>query len=57
MPSRTGLPPKPRLVDQHMRVVLPKEVVTALGVKAGDHVIFQVDGNEVRLKRVAWSAK
>ncbi|MCA1812060.1 MAG: AbrB/MazE/SpoVT family DNA-binding domain-containing protein [Halobacteriales archaeon] len=42
----------PRLVDQHMRVVLPKNVAAALHVRQGDHVAFQVDGDEVRLRKV-----
>lgn len=42
----------PRLVDQHMRVVLPKSVADALNVEAGGYVVFLVDGSEVRLRKV-----
>jgi AbrB family looped-hinge helix DNA binding protein len=35
-----------------MRVVLPKNVADALGVKQGDHVAFVVGGGEVRLRKV-----
>jgi bifunctional DNA-binding transcriptional regulator/antitoxin component of YhaV-PrlF toxin-antitoxin module len=45
----------PRLVDQHMRVVLPKNVADALHVKHGDHVAFVIEGHEVRIKRVRLS--
>lgn len=42
----------PRLVDQHMRVVLPRNVADILHVKQGDHVAFVVVGDEVRLRKV-----
>lgn len=45
----------PRLVDQHMRVVLPKNVVDALHLRQGDHVAFVVDGHEVTLRKVKLS--
>lgn len=45
----------PRLVDQHMRVVLPKNVADALNVKQGDHVAFVVAGDEVKLRKVKLS--
>jgi AbrB family looped-hinge helix DNA binding protein len=42
----------PRLVDQHMRVVLPKNVADALHIKQGDHVAFVIVGSEVKLRKV-----
>jgi bifunctional DNA-binding transcriptional regulator/antitoxin component of YhaV-PrlF toxin-antitoxin module len=45
----------PRLVDQHMRVVLPKNVADALHVKQGDHVAFVIEGYEVKLRKVKLS--
>jgi bifunctional DNA-binding transcriptional regulator/antitoxin component of YhaV-PrlF toxin-antitoxin module len=45
----------PRLVDQHMRVVLPKNVADALHVRHGDHVAFVVEGHEVKLRKVKLS--
>ncbi|HEX2065528.1 MAG TPA: AbrB/MazE/SpoVT family DNA-binding domain-containing protein [Candidatus Thermoplasmatota archaeon] len=44
---------EPRLVDQHYRVVLPREVQAALGLQPGSHVHFAVDGQgQVSLRRV-----
>ena len=45
----------PRLVDQHMRVVLPKNVADALHVRQGDPVAFVVEGHEVKLRKVKMS--
>jgi AbrB family looped-hinge helix DNA binding protein len=36
-------------LNDNGRVVVPKEVREAMGVKPGDEIIFQVDGDEVRL--------
>jgi bifunctional DNA-binding transcriptional regulator/antitoxin component of YhaV-PrlF toxin-antitoxin module len=47
--------PKPRLIDRQNRVALPAEAMQALGVKAGDHVAFEVHGSEVRIHRVKWT--
>lgn len=46
--------PRPRVIDPQNRVVLPPEVMKSLGVRVGDHVSFEVDGFEVRLRRVRW---
>jgi bifunctional DNA-binding transcriptional regulator/antitoxin component of YhaV-PrlF toxin-antitoxin module len=45
----------PRLVDQHMRVVLPKAVVQALKLKRGDHVAFVLTGAKVEVRKVKLS--
>lgn len=56
----TGFPPcmpsesKPRLIDQQNRVAIPPEVLEALGADAGDYVVFEVEGGEVRLVKVRW---
>lgn len=42
----------PRLVDQHMRVVIPKDAADALRIKPGDHLAFVVEGREVRVRRI-----
>lgn len=43
---------KPRPIDNKYRVVLPPRVRSALGVQVGDFVSFEVEGKEVRLRRV-----
>lgn len=48
--SSTGI--NPRLVDQHFRVVLPKEVVEALCLRRGSHVAFTVDKGVVGMRKV-----
>lgn len=47
----------PRKIDGQNRVALPAEVMAALSVKSGDHVIFRVVGKEVRLSKVHWIAE
>jgi AbrB family looped-hinge helix DNA binding protein len=42
----------PRLVDQHFRVVIPREVRDALRVKQGSHVSFIVTGGFVEMRKV-----
>jgi antitoxin PrlF len=34
------------------QVTLPKEVREALGARAGDTIVYEVEGNVVRLKRL-----
>lgn len=46
---------QPRLVDQHKRVVLPKEVLEALSLDSGDHVAFAIDGKRVEIRKVNWT--
>lgn len=45
---------KPRSLDAQNRVVLPPEVLRAIGVTGGDYVTFEVDGSDVRLLKVRW---
>ena len=42
----------PRLVDQHMRVVLPKNIADALRIKRGDHVAFIVEEDSIKIRKV-----
>lgn len=49
-----GRETKPRSIDPQKRVVLPPEVLRALGAGAGDFVTFTIDGSEVRLRKVRW---
>lgn len=46
---------KPRLIDGQNRVALPPEVLSALGVKSGDYVAFEVKGADVSVHRVKWA--
>lgn len=50
--SSTDTPIDPRLVDQHMRVVLPKAVQQALKLRRSDHVAFVVTGPRVEIRKV-----
>ncbi|HEX2065866.1 MAG TPA: AbrB/MazE/SpoVT family DNA-binding domain-containing protein [Candidatus Thermoplasmatota archaeon] len=43
----------PRLVDKHMRVVLPKDVTAALHLRQGDHVHFDVRHGDVVVRKAA----
>lgn len=45
---------RPRVLDPQNRVVLPPDVVKALGLRVGDFVTFDVEGGEVRIRRVRW---
>ncbi len=56
MASKQGdAKPQPRLVDQHNRVVLPKEVLDGLHLSSGDYVAFGVDGDKAWIKKVKWT--
>lgn len=46
--------PKPRSIDPQNRVVLPPEVMRALGVTNGDYVTFEINGSDVRIHKVRW---
>lgn len=46
---------KPRAIDAQMRVILPPEVLQALDLEAGDFVGFELDGSDVRLRKVRWA--
>ena len=45
---------RPRVLDAQKRIVLPPDVLEALGLRVGDFVTFDVDGSDVRLRRVRW---
>lgn len=45
---------EPRRIDQHGRIAVPAEVQKALGVEKGDYVVYEIDAEGVRLRRVAW---
>lgn len=53
--GRPGTSGKPRMIDQQKRVALPAEVLAALGLDAGDYVVFEVDGNRVSVHKVKWT--
>jgi bifunctional DNA-binding transcriptional regulator/antitoxin component of YhaV-PrlF toxin-antitoxin module len=46
--------PKPRIIDTQNRVLLPPEVLEALGAGPGDYVSFQVDGPRASIYKVRW---
>lgn len=52
--ARNPPDPRPRQIDAQNRVVLPSEVMRALGVANGDYVTFEIAGGEVRLHKVRW---
>jgi antitoxin PrlF len=37
------------------QITLPVEVRRALGLRAGDHVVFEVEGDNVGLKAMQWT--
>lgn len=45
---------KPRPIDNKNRIVLPPAVLKALGASVGDFVAFEIEGKQVRLRRVHW---
>ena len=42
-------------LTQRSQVTVPAEVRRILGLKPRDHVAFEIDGDEVRLKPVKWT--
>lgn len=42
------------MIDGHKRVILPQEVLDALGAKEKDFVTFTIDGSGVRIVKVRW---
>jgi bifunctional DNA-binding transcriptional regulator/antitoxin component of YhaV-PrlF toxin-antitoxin module len=46
--------PKPRSIDPQNRIVLPPEALRALGAGAGDFVTFEIEGSNVRLRKIRW---
>lgn len=54
MARRTGKVPDPRLVDARHRVSVPRAVLRALEVQAGDYVAFEVEmDGQVRLRKLS----
>jgi len=39
-------------VSKRYQVVIPKEVRKKLGIKEGDRVVFEIEGDEVRIRKV-----
>lgn len=52
--AKTPPDSKPRSIDPQNRVVLPPEVMRALGASTGDYVTFEVNGADVRIHKVRW---
>lgn len=52
--GKTPSDSRPRQIDAQNRVVLPSEVMRALGVANGDYVTFEIAGGDVRLHKVRW---
>lgn len=52
--KKVGRPskPGPMLVGERFRVILPEPVRTALGIRVGDIVEFEVRGSNVTLYKV-----
>lgn len=48
-----GIPP--RIIDPSRRLILPQEVLDAMGVKPGDHLGFKIDGKKVHLVKATWN--
>lgn len=53
----TALPASPSRVDEKGRTIIPKEVREALGLLEGGHVVYEVQGKRVLLRKVKWSAE
>ena len=49
--------PQPRIIDARNRVALSPEAMKALDVETGDYVVVEVDGGEVKVRRVDWQVK
>jgi len=39
-------------VSKRYQVVIPKEVRKKLGIKEGDKVVFEIEGDEIRIRKV-----
>ena len=39
-------------VSRRYQVVIPREVRKKLGIKEGDRVVFEIDGDEIRIRKV-----
>ena len=56
------MPPKakttdPCKVDDQGRTIIPKGVRQALGLGGKGHVVYEVDGENVRIRKVEWTTK
>lgn len=47
----------PCKVDEQGRTIIPKEIRQALGLAGNGHVVYELDGDRVWLRRVEWVAK
>ena len=39
-------------VSRRYQVVIPKEIRKALGIKEGDTVLFEIEGDEIRIRKL-----
>ncbi len=39
-------------VSRRYQVVIPKEIRKALGIKEGDRVVFEIEGDEIRIRKL-----
>ena len=39
-------------VSRRYQVVIPREVRKALGIKEGDRVLFEIEGDEIRIRKL-----
>ncbi len=39
-------------VSRRYQVVIPKEVRREVGIKEGDRVLFEIEGNEIRIRKL-----
>ena len=40
-------------VSRRYQVVIPKEVRKRLGINEGDRIMFEIDGDEIRIRKVS----
>ena len=39
-------------VSRRYQVVIPREIRKALGIKEGDRVLFEIEGDEIRIRKL-----
>ena len=39
-------------VSKRYQVAIPREIRKALGIKEGDRVLFEIEGDEIRIKKL-----
>ncbi len=39
-------------VSKRYQVVIPKDIRKALGIKEGDRVLFEIEGDEIRIRKL-----